>query len=102
MSPFPVTHPLPCRVRIAPRDGLTFVADAVHSDDTAAFHEEPDDAGIQFADVPQFKKAAHERDCFAFRKTAPPAGGNRPQAKTDFAHSELSVFESAEPHRGSK
>ena len=40
----------------------------------------------------------HERDRFAFRKIPPPTGGNRPQPEADFAHSQVTIFISAELH----
>ena len=40
----------------------------------------------------------HERDCFPFGKISPPAGGNCPQTKTDFAHGQVCVLVSAKTH----
>jgi len=43
----PVTHPFPSSLDIARRDGLAFVADAVHRNDPPMLHEEPQDAGVE-------------------------------------------------------
>jgi hypothetical protein len=36
------------RVQIAPRNGLAFIANPMHSNNAATFHEEPDDPAIEF------------------------------------------------------
>ena len=59
---------------VARRDGVALIADAVDGNDPAAFSEESQNAGIQFADVAQLKQAvakvlnlffAVRRRCFA-------------------------------------
>jgi hypothetical protein len=48
----PVAHSLARELKMSRGKSVAFVADAVHGDDATAFHEEPDDARVQFADVP--------------------------------------------------
>ena len=57
----PVLHPGSCRVEIAGGNGLAFVSDAVDDDDAAAFHEEPEDAGVELANVAQFQQSLAKR-----------------------------------------
>ena len=52
----PVKHPFPRRVQVAGRDALAFVADAVHRDDPALLHEEPEHAGVELAHVAQLEQ----------------------------------------------
>ncbi len=60
----PVFHAGAGSIEIARGNGLTFVANAVDGDDSPALHKEPEDAGVEFADVPQFEEAIAQR----FRK----------------------------------
>src|SRR5205823_14261271 len=53
----PIAHPPSRDAEVARSDCLAFVSDAVHSDDSAAFHKEPDDAGVELAEVAQLEQA---------------------------------------------
>jgi len=48
-------------MNIANWDGLAFVADAMHRDDPAIFHEKPQHTGVELADVSQFKQPIAKR-----------------------------------------
>jgi hypothetical protein len=60
-SLLPVAHPLSGSIDIAGRNGLTFVTDAVNGDDAPAFHEKPQHARVQLADVPKFVESLPKR-----------------------------------------
>src|SRR5207244_119392 len=47
----------------------------------------------------EIERLVHERDRFALGKISPPAGGDRPESKSDFADLELGVLVSAKLHR---
>jgi hypothetical protein len=50
-------HPLPRGLQIAGGDGSALFADTVYGDDPAIFSEKPEEAGIEFAYVPQFEQS---------------------------------------------
>ena len=54
-------HPGQCRVEVAGRNGLAFVADAVNGNDAPVFHKEPKHARVQLADVTQLQQTVTER-----------------------------------------
>ena len=48
-------------IRLASRDRLALVANAVDRDDSPILHEKPQHASVEFADMAQFKKSAAKR-----------------------------------------
>jgi hypothetical protein len=46
----------------------------------------------------EIERLMHERDRLAFREISPPAGGNGPEPKADFAYGEVGVFVRPEAH----
>jgi hypothetical protein len=48
-------------LQIARRDGLGLVTNCMNGYDASTLHKEPENARVQFADVPQFEQSVTER-----------------------------------------